>query len=67
MFIPTIQARRHTIRQVHGFAGIEFVFLKIWDDLFRVVGLHFLLEILDLLFICAVFLEFLDNLLQVAW
>ena len=55
----------HSIR-IHGFPAIEIKVAEIWCDLLCVIGLDFLLELFDLLFIRAAFLELLHDLLQIA-
>ena len=50
---------------VHRFAGIKVVIAKVGHDLFSVVSLHTLLEILDERLVLASFLELLHHLFQI--
>ena len=56
----------HSIR-IHRFARVEIQVLKIRHDMFGVVSLHTLLEILDEFRILARILEFLHNRLQISY
>ena len=56
----------HSIR-VHRLAGVEIEVIEIGHDMFGVVFLHTLLELLDEVLILAGFLELLYNLLQISY